>query len=116
MVDVDRYRSDGYVVVPDVISAEDVAWARPMVEAWLPADQAPPGRDDQKPGPGNGRKQPGGGHVLPAVSNLAFRPAVIRAAQALLGPYVRVQCGSVPVATYKSPPGHENFSLGYHVD
>jgi ectoine hydroxylase-related dioxygenase (phytanoyl-CoA dioxygenase family) len=116
MVDVERFREEGYVIVPDVISAAEVTWARPMIEAWLPADRPAPGRNDQGSGPGNGRKQPGPGHVHPALANLAFRPAVIRAAQAMLGPYVRVQCTSIPVATHKSAPGHENFGLGYHVD
>lgn len=43
-------------------------------------------------------------------------PRMIEAVRQLIGPYFLINCSPFPVITYNSPPGHERFDPGYHVD
>ena len=97
----------------DQAAADEIAAGSPVFEERLPADKQPPGI----PGANrNGRKTLIADYTDPQLSNLAGHPRLIAAVAQLTGPYFLINSTSAPVITYKSPPGHERFDEGYHVD
>lgn len=112
-VDRAQYERDGFAIVPDVLTADEIEVFAPIFSARLPPDKQPPG----VPGDSlNGRKTLISDHTEPRLSNLAGHPRLIDAVEQLIGPLFLIQTTSAPVITYKSPPGAERFDLGYHVD
>lgn len=108
-----QFERDGFAIVPDVLTADEIATFAPIFSEHLPPDTQPPGI------PGNdrnGRKTLISDHTDPRLSNLAGHPRLIAAVEGLIGPLLLIQTTSAPVITYKSPPGAERFDLGYHVD
>ncbi|MAE62487.1 MAG: hypothetical protein CMJ49_14155 [Planctomycetaceae bacterium] len=111
-VDLEQWERDGFVIVPDILSPDEAAVAARILEERLPADGPPPGLPDVH----NGRKTLIREHTDPRLSNLAGHPRLIEAVEQIMGPCFLIQGTAAPVITYKSPPGEENFDLGYHVD
>lgn len=114
-IEVDRseFERDGYLVVPEVLSNDEAAIASRIIEERLPSDKQPPGISGNDR---NGRKTLITDYCDPQLSNIAGHPRLVAAAEQLTGPLFLIHGTSSPVATYKSPPGAERFSLGYHVD
>ena len=112
-VDRNQFARDGFTVVPDVLSSDKIERYAPIFEECLPPDKEPPGVSGNSQ---NGRKTLISDHTDPVLSNLVGHPNLIAAVKELAGPHFLVQSTSAPVITYKSPPGHERFDLGYHVD
>jgi len=108
-----QFERDGYTVVPDVLSADEIARYAPIFAKRLPADTQPPGVPGNSR---NGRKTLISDHTDPVLSNLAGHPRLVAAVEQLIGPFFLIHSTSAPVITYKSPPGAEHFELGYHVD
>ena len=112
-LDRDQFERDGFTIVPDVLNSDEIEQYAPIFEERLPADKQPPGI----PGTSQtGRKPLISDHTDPVLSNLVGHPKLVAAVEELTGPHFLVQSTSAPVITYKSPPGHERFDLGYHVD
>ena len=112
-IDRSHFEHEGYCVVPNVLTPEEVADYAPIFEQRLLRDKPPPGIPDAGH---NGRKTLIYEHTDPALANLVGHPRMIEAVKQLIGPYFLINCSPFPVITYKSPPGHERFNPGYHVD
>jgi ectoine hydroxylase-related dioxygenase (phytanoyl-CoA dioxygenase family) len=107
------FERDGFAVIPELLTTEEIATAAPIFEERLPPDKQPPG----VPGDSrNGRKTLISDHTDPLLSNLAGQPRLLAAVERLIGSTFLLWTTSAPVITYKSPPGAERFELGYHVD
>lgn len=115
-IDRDFFDREGYVVVEDILSEEEIVEARSLFEKWLPEDVQPPLVPGEVGVPSNGRKPLLAEYCEPRLSNLAGHPRLVEAVAGLLDTSPRLRSASVPVATYKSTPGTERFDLGYHVD
>tara|TARA_A100001037_G_C15029499_1_gene580189 strand:+ start:50 stop:844 length:795 start_codon:yes stop_codon:yes gene_type:complete len=112
-IDLEQFARDGFALVHDILAADEIAAGSPVFEERLPADKQPPGI----PGANrNGRKTLIADYTDPQLSNLAGHPRLIAAVAQLTGPHFLINSTSAPVITYKSPPGHERFDEGYHVD
>ena len=114
---IDRYQFelDGYFIVNDILSEEEINEAVAVIDQLLPPDAQPPlvcGTGGEL----NGRKALRGDYCAPRLSNLAGHPRLIEAAEMLLGGPLRICHTSCPVVTYKSPPGAEQFGTSDHVD
>ncbi len=107
------FESNGFAIVPDILSAEEIEIFAPIFSERLPPDKQPPGISGNSL---NGRKTLISDYTDPRLSNLAGHPRLIDAVDQLIGPHFLIQSTSAPVITYKSPPGAERFDLGYHVD
>jgi ectoine hydroxylase-related dioxygenase (phytanoyl-CoA dioxygenase family) len=115
-IDRNQFERDGYFIVNDILSNHELSCAGALFDAWLPADAQPPLVSGEKGVQLNGRKALMAQFCEPHLANFAGHPRLIEAADALLGSPLRIHQAPVPVATHKSPPGAENFDLGYHVD
>lgn len=114
-IDRDQFEREGYFVVNDILSEDEINDAVAVIDELLPPDAQPPyvcGTGAEM----NGRKALGGGNCEPRLSNLAGHPRLIEAAEMLLGGAVRICHTSCPAVTYKSPPGAEQFGTSDHVD
>ena len=107
------FESNGFAIVPDILSAEEIEIFAPIFSERLPPDKQPPGISGNSL---NGRKTLISDYTDPRLSNLAGHPRLIDAVDQLIGPHFLIQSTSAPVITYKSTPGAERFDLGYHVD
>ena len=112
-VDREQFLRQGFVVVPEMLWSEEVTAARPVFEKLLPPDRDPPGMPDYSR---NGRRVLIVEHAEPALANLCLRPRLVEAVEQLLGPNLLSTGTGQPVMTYKTPPGHERFEPGFHVD
>ena len=114
-IQIDRahFIREGYCVVPNVLTPAEIAHYAPIFERRLPPDKRPPGITD---GSRNGRKTLIYEYTDTELANLVAHPRMIEAVEKLIGPHFLINCSPFPVITYKSPPGHERFELGYHVD
>ena len=112
-LDRDQFARDGFTIVPDVLSSDEIERYGLIFEERLPPDKQPPGIPGNSQ---NGRKTLISDHTDPVLSNLVGHPKLIAAVEELAGSHFLVQSTSAPVITYKSPAGHERFDLGYHVD
>lgn len=114
-IDLEAFERDGYAIVDGVLSDSEIADGSRVMDELLPPDVQPP----VCTGDGislNGRKQLRSLCGVPRLTNLAGQPVLVDVVEALLGQPFRLIGTSIPAVTYKSPPGHEDFSLGYHVD
>ena len=114
-IDRDQFEREGYFVVNDILSEDEINDAVAVIDELLPPDAQPPyvcGTGTEM----NGRKALGGGHCEPRLSNLAGHPRLIEAGEMLLGGPLRICHTSCPAVTYKSPPGAEQFGASDHVD
>ena len=112
-LDRDQFARDGFTIVPDVLSSDEIERYGLIFEERLPPDKQPPGIPGNSQ---NGRKTLISDHTDPVLSNLVGHPKLIAAVEELAGSHFLVHSTSAPVITYKSPAGHERFDLGYHVD
>ena len=115
-IDRDQFERDGYFTVEDVLSNDELSEGGALFDEWLPSDAQPPRVSGENGVQLNGRKALLAQFCEPRLANLAGHPRLIEAADALLDSPLRIYQTPVPVATHKSPPGTENFDLGYHVD
>ena len=114
-IDRDQFERDGYFIVNDILSEEEINESVAVIDQLLPPDTQPPfvcGTGVEI----NGRKALRGEYCEPRLSNLAGHPRLIEAAEMLLGGPLRICHTSIPVVTYKSPPGAEQFGTSDHVD
>ncbi len=116
-IDRDQFERDGYFIVKDVLSQEEISESVAVIDQLLPPDAQPPLVNGNENGVQlNGRKALKGEYCEPRLSNLAGHPRVVEAAETLSGGSTRICCTSCPVVTHKSPPGAERFEVGDHVD
>ena len=115
-IDRDQFERDGYFTVEDILSNDELVDAGALFDEWLPPDAQPPRVSGEKGVQLNGRKALMAEFCEPRLAVFATHPRLIEAADALLGSPFRICQTSAVVATHKSPPGAENFDLGYHVD
>lgn len=113
-VDREQFERDGYTIVADILTEEEMAAARPLFDELLPPDVQPPICTGDEPSL-NGRKQLVA-FCGPRMASFATHRRMVAAAEALLGPLFLLNGSPIPAVTYKSPPGQEHFELGYHVD
>ncbi len=115
---IDRapFERDGYFIVDDILSNDELSGTGALFDELLPPDAQPPLVSGENGVQLNGRKALTGQFCEPRLANFAGHPRLIEAAEALLGSPLRIHCTPIPVATYKSPPGAEALDPGYHVD
>ena len=116
-IDRDQFEREGYFIVNEILSEDEINEAVALIDQLLPPDAQPPlVCGDENGVQMNGRKALRGEYCEPRLSNLAGHPRLIQAAEMLLGGPLRICHTSIPVVTYKSPPEEERFGPGFHVD
>lgn len=116
-ISAQKHREDferqGYTVFENVLDAKEIAEAEAVIDGLIT-------RESRKPlvtGDSlNGRRQLDAKNCEPRLAMLAGHPRVLAAVKMLAGRPFRLFGTPVPCVTFNSPPGHERFEWGYHVD
>ena len=124
--DVARYRRDGYIVVPDVLSADDIADLRRVTDAFVEASRAASSHTDVFDlEPGHSAAQPRLRRIKtphlhdPVYARMVRHPKIVAVLQKLWGPNVRFDISklNLKAAGFGSPvEWHQDWAFYPHTN